>query len=304
MHRIAKLMKLHRLMDPAGENGSDTGGTGTGSTGDGQGSDGQGADGKGDEGAGEGQGEGEGGEKSGDGQGGSKPTDAEAKLLRDVMKHKDRAKQLETQLSALQQQVKQFEGIDPEKVRKMLADQQAAEEAAAIARGDFDRVRQQMAQRHAEETAALKQQIEAAQRAAAAFQGEIAELTIGGQFSRSEFISKELTLTPAKARVIYGPHFEFKDGKVVGFDKPAGASDRTMLVDAQGEALPFDLALQKIIEADPDPDKDLLLRSRSRRGSGSNTQTKGAKAADATNQKTMTPIDRIAAGLKNLAKQP
>lgn len=288
-------MKLHRLMDAAGDNGSDTGGTGTGEgTGDGQGQ----APAAGEQKPAAGEGEGEG---SGEGQGGtSKPTDAEAKLLRDVMKQKERAKALETELAAARELAKKFDGLDADAVRKLLADRQAAEEAAAIARGDFERVRAQMAARHSEETAALKRQVEEANANSTGLLGKVADLTIGTQFSRSDFIAKELTLTPAKARVIYGPHFEFLDGKVVGYDKPAGASDRTVLVDAQGDPLPFDSALQKIVEADPDPDKDLLLRSRSRRGAGSGTQTKGAKGGEAP-AKQLSSIDRIAAGLKTLA---
>lgn len=301
MPRIARLMKLHRLMGPAGDSGSDTGGTGTGEgSGDGQSSAGTDAGAAG-EGEGEGESKGEGQAAGGDTGGqGTKPTDAEAKLLRDVMKQKERAKALETELAAARELAKKFEGLDAEAVRKMLADRQAAEEAAAIARGDFERVRAQMAARHVEETAALKRQVDEANANTTGLMGKVADLTIGTQFSRSEFILKELTLTPAKARVIYGPHFEFQDGKVVAYDKPAGASDRTVLVDAQGEPLPFDSALQKIVEADPDPDKDLLLRSRSRRGAGSSTQTKGAKAGAETTNK-LSSIDRIAAGLKTLA---
>lgn len=292
--KIKRLMMLHRLMKPAGEEGSDTGGTGTG-TGDGQGA------GAGEGGAsGEGQGGtgGEGKPAEGEGKGG-KPTDAEAKLLRDVMKAKERARALEAELEAARDAAKKFDGIDPEKARKILNEQEEAERNAALARGEFDRLTKQMADRHAAEQQRLKEQLEEGTRAAQTLQAQIAELTVGNSFSGSKFVADELTLTPSKARVIYGSHFEFKDGKVVGYDKPAGASDRTPLVDSMGEPLKFDEALRKLI--DSDPDKDHLIRAKIKPGAGSGTSTKGAKTGgDST--KGLTSIEKIAAGLKNIAK--
>lgn len=306
MTKIKRLMMLHRLMDKAGEHGSDAGGTGTGSaagTGDGQ-------DGGEGSGTGDGQGEagGTGGEsgqgeasKGGEGkEGANKPTDAEAKLLRDMMKAKDRARALEAELAAAREAARAFDGIDPAKARKILAEQEEAERNAAIARGEFDRLTKQMADRHAAEQQRLKEQLEERERIAQSLQSQIADLTIGNSFSGSKFVAEDLTLTPSKARVIYGSHFEFKDGKVVGYDKPAGASDRTPLVDAMGEPLSFDEAMRKLI--DSDPDKDHLIRSKVKAGAGSGTNTKGAAKAPVDSTKGLTSIEKIAAGLKNIAK--
>lgn len=300
--QLMRLMKLHRLYrEPAGEGGSNDGGTGSGQGGAGGGQ-GAGSGGEGGTGDGSGAGGGQGGQSGGTGDGG-KPSEEVAKLVKDVMKHKERAQNAETKLNEIQAQLKQFEGIDPAKVRELLQTQADEERKKAEARGEYDRLIAQMGERHKEETAALRKQIEDAQAGTAGLQRQIAEITVGASFTGSKFVAEDLTLTPAKARVIYGQHFEFKDGQVVGYDKPQGASDRTMLVDSTGNALPFDEALRKIVEADPD--KDHLVRSKVKPGAGSSSNRSAARAAGDPGQdsKPRSSIDKIAAGLANLAKK-
>lgn len=298
--RIQKMMKLHRLMDAAGEHGSDGGGTGTGAGASAAGEGGsEGAGGSTDGGNGGASGDDQGG-KQGE-QGENKPSDAEAKLLKDVMRHKKRAGELEAQLAQVNEKLKQFEGIDVTKVREMLAAQEEAERKGMEARGEYDRLIKQMGERHTQEKTQLLGQLEERDRTTRTLQAQIAELTVGNAFASSKFVQEDLTLTPTKARVIYGSHFEFKDGKVVGYDKPAGAVERTILVDATGEPLSFEEAMKKIIEADPD--RDQLIRSKMRPGAGSTTQSKVSKKADDAASKNLTGVDRIAAGLAALAKQ-
>lgn len=291
MTRIHRLMKLHRLMNSAGDTGSDTSGTDTGeqaattaaalalavaeaaalTTA-------------------------EAARKLSEG----KPalTDAEAKLLKDAMKQKARALELEGELSKANDKLKSFEGIDVEAARKVLADQEAAERQRLIAAGDFDRLTKQMAERHAAEKTMFEQRAEESGKTSATLQQQIADLTVGNAFATSKFVGEDLTLTPNKARVIYGAHFEFKEGSIVGYDKPAGASDRTVLVDASGTPLSFEGALRKVIDADPD--KDHLLRSKVKSGSGSTT-TKGAKQVEQQQRGQLSNVEKIAAGLKALA---
>ena len=294
-------MKLHKLLDKAGEGGSDTGGTGTTPGAEG----GTGTPASPKEGS-------EGGEKSGDdgkgtesgdaGKGGM--SDSDAKLLKELMAQKNRAKELAAELEGAKKRLSDFDGVDPAKARKLLADEEEAARKAAEARGEYDRLLAQMGERHQAEQAALNGRLSEAQTTVSALQKEIAELTVGSAFSGSAFVNSDLTLTATKARVIYGSHFEYKDGKVVGYDKPAGASDRTMLVSSTGEALSFDEALRALVEKDPD--RDRLLRGKAKAGAGSATVTKGAKAAAELAEKSaeskLTGAAKIAAGLKKLAK--
>lgn len=301
MNRIQRLMKLHKLLDKAGEGGSDTGGTGTT----------PGAEGGTETSASTKEG-GEGGEKSGDdgkgtesgdaGKGGM--SDSDAKLLKELMAQKNRAKELAAELEGAKKRLSDFDGVDPAKARKLLADEEEAARKAAEARGEYDRLLAQMGERHQAEQAALNGRLSEAQTTVSALQREIAELTVGSAFSGSAFVNSDLTLTATKARVIYGSHFEYKDGKVVGYDKPAGASDRTLLVSSTGDALSFDEALRVLVEKDPD--RDRLLRGKAKAGAGSATVTKGAKAATELAEKSaeskLTGAAKIAAGLKKLAK--
>lgn len=287
--RIRKLMSLHRLMDQAGEHGSDGGGTGTGSAGtnvDAAAAAAEAAAAAAAAAAAEAT--------------KSKVSDAEAKLIKDAMKHKTRASELEAQLAQATEKLKAVEGIDLDKARTVLAEQEEKERKRLEAQGDYERLTKQMGERHTAEKTTLQAQIEENSRTNNTLKQQIAELTVGNAFSQSKFVLEDLTLTPTKARVIYGSHFEFKDGKVVGYDKPTGASDRTVLVSSTGEPLAFEDAMQKIIEADPD--RDQLIRSKMRSGAGSSTSTKSAKAAQTNQSASLTSVDKISAGLRALAK--
>ncbi|HHJ4449796.1 TPA: hypothetical protein ACQJMR_005500, partial [Raoultella ornithinolytica] len=104
-------------------------------------------------------------------------------------------------------------------------------------------------------------------------------------------------MTPAKARVIYGSHFEIgEDGQVVGYDKPAGAKDRAVLVDGQGNPLAFESAIERILRADPEA--DALLRSEAKQGAHSKTTTK-PKLNTETKKST---LDKLTAGIGKLNK--
>lgn len=275
--RTKFLLKAHGLYrDEAGD------GTGTGGGGTGDGASGAGA------GAGAGTGD--------DGKG-SKPSDAEAKLLKDLMKQKEAAKTLQQQIEQANAQLKQFEGLDPVKIRELVAAQEEAARKELEKKGDYDRLTQQMAQRHAQELEAARAEASSVKQSAATLQQQIAELTVGTAFASSPFVKDGLTLTPSKARVIYGSHFEFKEGKVVGYDKPAGAAERTPLVDGSGNPLVFDAALKHLVENDPD--KEQLIRSTVKPGAGSGTQpAKGKPNSDQERQ--LTPLERISAGLKQM----
>jgi hypothetical protein len=226
---------------------------------------------------------------------GNQPTEAEAKLIKELMQTKEKARQATDALKA-------YEGIDAVKVRELMAEKAEAERKDLEKRGEYDRLVKQMGESHAKEQGALKEQLTAREKREAELQAQIDALTVGQAFAGSKVIADEIALPLNKVKSLYGAHFEYKDGAVVGFDKPAGAKDRTMLVDSTGNALAFDAALKKVIEADPD--KDALLKSKARSGAGSSTQSRGAQRADTTGESKLTGKDRIAESLrkKPLAK--
>jgi hypothetical protein len=237
--------------------------------------------------------------KKGDPNGDRKPTDEEAKLLKEVMQKKGKLDEANQALEAAREQLKKFDGIDPEAVRALLKEKSDAETAALEAKGEWSRLKERMAGEHATEKKSLEDKIAELQGQLVARDGQINELTVGAQFSTSQFISNELALTPAKARVIYGEHFELVEGKLVGYDKPKGAANRTPIVDASGNSVAFDEALKKIVEADPE--KDFLLKSKVKPGAGSASPVAAGKQAGNTRAEPETKgLSRIASGLKGL----
>lgn len=240
----------------------------------------------------------------------TKPTDEEARLLKESMDRKAKldalAKEKEVAdkaLEAANARLKDFEGLNPAEIRKLVDAAKKAEEDKLKLAGDWDAMKKQMNDAHAAELA-KKDEAHATEKtqlldANASLHQNIANLAVGGAFGNSPYVRDELILTPAKARVIYGPHFEHKDGKVVAFDKPIGVTGRTMFVDGKGEPLGFEDALKKIVDADPD--RDDVLRSKLKAGAGSGTKpTPGAKPGE---HQELSGKEKIAAGLKALGKK-
>ena len=246
--------------------------------------------------AGNAGGAGEGDEGAGEAAAGTKnkPTDAEARLLKEVMEKKNKLRFIEDEKKNLESRLKQFEGIDPEAVRALLKEKQEAETAKLEAKGEWDRLKSQMKDEHQREKAELLEKLKERDTETSSLKNAIAELTVGNAFAQSQFIQSELALTPSKTRVVYGAHFEFKDGVVVAYDKPAGAPNRAPLVNASGDPLSFEEALKKIVDADPD--RDQLLKSRARQGAASKTVAKSGNPPDVKTE-GFSGKDRIAAAL-------
>ena len=226
--------------------------------------------------------------------GGKVVSDAEAKLLKEVMQKKEALKTTEATLAAAQARLAEFDGVDPAAIKKLLADQKAAEEAQLAAKGEFDTLKQRMAEEHTRVTATLQEQIAALTAQLASKDKVVDELSIGTQFSQSKFISEELTLTASKARTIYGGHFDVVEGKVVAYDKPRGEANRAALVDQLGNGVSFEDALRKIVEADPD--KDHLLKSKVKPGAGS--ESKPTAKLPVQKDAQTDAVSKIGAGLK------
>lgn len=226
--------------------------------------------------------------------GAKKPSDEEARLLKENMKKKADLATAATELAKLQGQLKAFEGIDPEAVRKILSEQKNAEEAQLLAKGDFERLKARMAEEHGKETTTLRAELAELKASLGKASGAINELSIGTQFGQSKFIAEDMTLTASKAKIVYASHFDLEDGKVVGYDKPRGDAKRTALVDQYGNAVGFDEAMRKIVEADPE--KEDLLRSKVKPGAGSDSK----KTTPVIPGAATDSMSKISAGLKSI----
>lgn len=224
-----------------------------------------------------------------------KVTDEEARLLKENMKKKEELAKARAELdaaAALKAQLEELGGLD---ALKALVTKAKDEEAKALeAKGDFERLKARMAEEHAKEKKSLSETLTQKDQALAQALAQIDELTIGSAFATSGFIKENLTLTPTKARVIYGTHFDLVDGQVVGFDKPRGAAGRTAFVDGSGNPVDFSTAISKIVEADPD--KDTVLRDKTKPGAGSASKRTAAPAK----KEEVSAQSKIESGLKGL----
>lgn len=239
---------------------------------------------KGVEGGDKGKGGGEGGDKP-------KPSDAEARLLREQMKTKEKLRAATAALDEARANLARFEGIDPDAVRQLLDKEREAERTQLEAKGEFDRLKQMMADDHKRREEGLAAQIAELSQKLQASSQTIENLTVGAAFSQSTYVANDLVLTPAKARTIYGTHFDIEDGEVVGYDKPRGAQGRTKLVNSAGDALSFEDAIRKLVEIDPE--RDRLLRSKLAPGAQSNTGQEKVREK----QDEVTGLARISAAI-------
>lgn len=206
-----------------------------------------------------------------------KPTDGEAKLLKEVMDKKQKLKATSEELDGVKKELDKFKGIDLEQVKALLASQEEAKTQELEKKGEWDKLKAQMVDQHNATIQELKDALTEANGKTEKLGSKINDLTVGHSFDASSFINEDLHLTSSKARIIYGSHFSVEDGKVVAYDKPASSSERTMLVDGDGNALPFNAAIKKIVDADPD--RDHVVKSKAKPGSDSKPKDKGKPAA-------------------------
>lgn len=233
-----------------------------------------------------------------------KLTDKEFELLQDVMKQKEAARKAQQELDDTKKRLASFDGVDPAKIKDLIAaqekaekDKRDAEKKAAEKAGDYKRLTDMMAEEHAKEVKAIEERYKAQIEELSTKNNEsgkvITTLTVGTKFSNSKFIADELVLTPSIARQVYGPYCEIEGTDVVVYDKPAGEAARTKLVNGSGQPLPFDEAIKKLVETSPD--RDRLLKSKL--GTGAGSQTTDTRSKSTTEPGELRGKDRIAASL-------
>lgn len=223
----------------------------------------------------------------------SKMSDSEAKLLKELMDQKAKAKATADALKAAEEKLSAYSDLDPEEAKAIKAQKAEAERKAAEARGEYDRIIEQIrVETQAREAAAKEAQEKLAQDLAAK-QALIDDLTVGSAFRGSRFISENTVLSGEKARKLYGDHVDIKDGELVVYDKPRGAANRTPIVDQNGAHLSFEAAIEKVIKSDADFESIALSKLKAGTGSAANPteKVKDSKKPEVSGR------DRIAAVL-------
>lgn len=202
---------------------------------------------------------------------GKKPTDAEAKLLKELMQHKTKAKETADALAALKGVLGD---VSVDDVAKLLAERKDAELKDLEKRGEYDRILTQVKTEHAKETDTLKAEIERLKGLAEEKDGTLVEMTVGRAFSESAFIREKSVIPASIARQTFGNHVDLVDGKPVVFDKPRGAAERTPLVGADGKPKSFEDGIAALYASHPDG--ATLVKVPGKPGAGSATVDLGA----------------------------
>jgi len=222
---------------------------------------------------------GEGDKAAGEGDKAAQPklSDTEAALLKDVMRHKGRAASAETELANLRAQMesisKALGDAKPEDVAALLQAKKENERQQLEKKGQYDKIIEQMRTENDKVVQAERDRANSLQAQLDKVQADIEEVTIGRAFSDSKYVREKLRIpTPSLARREFGEFFDVEGGKVVGYDKPRGAADRTPLVNGQGEPLKFDDAIARLAAAHPDSKE--LIRAEVKPGANSTTQAK------------------------------
>lgn len=236
------------------------------------------------------------------GQQPSSVSDAEAKLLQDVMRWKEKARNAQASIDAAQAEVQRLKaleeatsGLTTEELRQLVADRKEAERQEAERRGEYERIVGQMREENQRAHAEWKTQLETVQSENLTLKQEVEKLTIGQQFATSKFIRKHSVMPATIAQKEFGLHFDYVDGKVIGYDKPRGAQNRTPLVDENGEHKAFEDAIAYLYQKHPESKS--ITKDLSRSGVGSATQSITDPITTSTGAESLTGLARIAKAL-------
>jgi myosin heavy subunit len=188
------------------------------------------------------------------------------------------------ELEELKTKLASFDGVDPEVAKANAKKVEEAEKAAAEAKkaakdaekaraqaeNDVTKLREIQAEEHKAELDRVKAEKEARDSEVTTLQEQLNNIRVENAFANSKFITEQTILTGGKAQRLFGDYVDVVDGQAVVYDAPRGDEKRAKVMDSKGNALPFNDAIAKVINADPD--KDSLLKSKTKPGTGSKTE--------------------------------
>lgn len=219
------------------------------------------------------------------------PSDAEAKLLKEVMERKASEKALKEQLAALTGSLGDLKADD---IAKLVQEKKDRERADLEKRGEYDRILEQVKGEHAKVIETLQTEIASLKGETTKRADELVELTVGRSFSESQFIRDRSVLPASIARREFGAYVDLVDGVPVVHDKPRGAAERTPLVGADGKPKSFEEGIAALYEKHPDSKS--LLKALGNPGAGSHTNT-DVKNGQQRQGENLTGLQRIQAAL-------
>lgn len=231
-------------------------------------------------------------EKNKQNSGDGKPSDAEAKLLKEVMALKEKQRIADAELKAYKDAAGESK---PEDLKALIDAKKDADRQALEKRGEYDRILEQVKTEHAKELDTLKNDLAAARLEISQRDDTLVELTVGRSFSDSAFIREKSVLPASIARNQFGTYVDIVDGSAVVYDKPRGTAERTPFVGADGKPKSFDEGLAALYAAHPDHKS--LIKAQGKPGAGSHNADLGGKPPKDESNQILPGASRIAHGL-------
>lgn len=237
-----------------------------------------------------------------DGEPKTEPATPSVDYTAEIEKLKKEKADLLKEVMSKKEKLKEYDGIDATVAKKLLEEKKAIEEANKVAEKEklekeknWEALKKQMVEENNKVVQGLNDTIASLKAELENNKKERETLFVNNKFEESKYIRENLVLSPAKTKTLYGSYFEVENGELVAYNAPKGSSDRVRLVDASGNNLDFNKAIEKIVSQDPD--KDSLLKSKVHAGSGSVGNITGS--VNTVIQPKLSAMDKILQGLNN-----
>lgn len=236
-------------------------------------------------------------EADGKPNGEGKPSDAEAKLLKELMGYKAKATAAADELKAYKDAAGESK---PEELKALIEAKKNADREALEKRGEYDRILEQVKTEHQTALTTLQAKVDELTLQMNGKDEALVDLTVGRSFSDSAFIREKSLLPVSIARKEFGAHVDIVDGQAVVYDKPRGAAERTPLVDGNGKPKSFEQGIEALYAAHPEAKS--MIRAAGKPGAGSKSDE--TKKPDNDGNKQVAPgTSRIAAALEAQSKK-
>lgn len=188
------------------------------------------------------------------------------------------------ELNDVREQLKQFEGLDPEKARDALKKLDEVDLSKMVDAGKLDEVRNEVGK-------AYKQKLEELEDGLNERDSQVRKLLISSAFKGSQYIKDNTVLPPDIAEAYYGKNFEVKDGQAIAkLDGEPIYSQRN-----PGKLADVDEALEIMVNSSPH--KESILKGSGANGTGSNSNGKpsdsGAKTMPRDKFTEMAPAEQM-----------
>lgn len=232
-----------------------------------------------------------------------------AELLGEVMAKKEANKSLSESFESMKGDFaslkKSLGDLTADDIKAIVQSGKDAETASLESKGEYEtivagmkddqqKIIDQMNAQQKEASDALQAVIDEQATTIASMTTSVDEMTVGRSFGESVFLRESSVLPASVARTQFGSHFDYVDGKVVGFDLPKGKDGRVALVDAEGNNKSFEAAIESLYEKHPE--SKAIIRSKKKPGSGGGGDEISGKKFDSGKTK-LHGRERIGAAL-------